>query len=163
MNNLTKILIVAAVATAIVAVLIAKQNKAPAPPPAAKTSDLDANDSDTSSSLSNATPVQNQQPTLAPHKLPTLLDLGATQCIPCKMMAPILEQLKEDYQGKMNVVFIDVSQNPAPARQHKIKLIPTQIFLDSAGKELSRHEGFYSKEQILEKWKQLGFEFEQTK
>lgn len=91
-------------------------------------------------------------------KLPTLIDLGATKCIPCKMMAPILEQLKADYAGKMNVVFIDVWENPDASKKHGINLIPTQIFLDAEGKELFRHEGFFSREDILAKWKELGVE-----
>ena len=91
-------------------------------------------------------------------KLPTLIDLGATKCIPCKMMAPILEELKADYAGKLNVVFIDVWENPDASKQHKINLIPTQIFLDAEGTELFRHEGFFSREDILAKWKELGVE-----
>jgi len=161
MNTLTKILIIAAVATAVVAVLIAKQKRTVVPPAIVET--VDVNESDTSSSLSNTTTADKQQTAPASDKLPTLLDLGKGFCIPCKMMAPILDQLKEEYQGKMNVVFVDIGKNPAPAKQHKIEIIPTQIFLDSSGKELFRHVGFYSKEQILGKWKELGFEFEQAK
>ncbi len=88
--------------------------------------------------------------------LPKLLDLGATKCIPCKMMAPILEQLKKDFAGRLQVEFIDVWQNPDAAKQYKIEVIPTQIFYDATGKELSRHIGFISREDILAKWKQLG-------
>lgn len=88
--------------------------------------------------------------------LPTLLDLGATKCIPCKMMAPILEELKVEYAGKIKVVFIDVWQNPEASKAHNINLIPTQIFLDAEGKELYRHEGFFAKADILAKWKELG-------
>lgn len=88
--------------------------------------------------------------------LPTLLDLGATKCIPCKMMAPILEELKVEYADKIKVVFIDVWQNPEASKAHNINLIPTQIFLDAEGKELYRHEGFFAKADILAKWKELG-------
>ncbi len=89
-------------------------------------------------------------------KLPRLLDLGAGKCIPCKMMAPILEGLKKDYAGKMEVEFIDVWKNPAAGEQYKIQMIPTQIFYDSNGKELFRHTGFFGKADILAKWKELG-------
>jgi thioredoxin 1 len=88
--------------------------------------------------------------------LPRLVDLGADKCIPCKQMAPILAELKAAYTGKMQVDFIDVWKNPDEARKSDIKLIPTQIFYDAFGKELFRHEGFYSKEDILAKWKELG-------
>lgn len=89
-------------------------------------------------------------------KLPRLLDLGATKCIPCKKMAPILEELKKEYAGKLDVKFIDVWKAPDEAKKYKINLIPTQIFYDAEGKELYRHEGFYGKEDILAKWKELG-------
>lgn len=89
--------------------------------------------------------------------LPRLVDLGATKCIPCKMMAPILEDLKKTYAGKIDVQFIDVWENPAAGGQYGIKVIPTQIFYDAAGKELFRHEGFFGKDDILAKWKELGF------
>jgi len=92
-------------------------------------------------------------------KLPKLVDLGASKCIPCKMMAPILEELKKDFAGKLEVMFIDVWQNPDEGGKYKIRVIPTQIFYSSEGKELFRHEGFYSREDILAKWKELGFTF----
>jgi thioredoxin 1 len=90
--------------------------------------------------------------------LPKLLDLGAGKCIPCKMMAPILEGLKREYAGRMEVEFIDVWQNPDAGKKYGIAVIPTQIFFDAAGKELFRHAGFYSKDDILAKWKELGVE-----
>lgn len=89
-------------------------------------------------------------------KLPKLIDLGADKCIPCKAMAPILKDLKTEYAGRMDVEFIDVWKNPSAGKAHKIKLIPTQIFFDATGKERFRHEGFYGKEDILGKWKELG-------
>jgi thioredoxin 1 len=88
--------------------------------------------------------------------LPRLVDLGAGKCIPCKMMAPILEDLKRTCAGKLDVVFVDVWQNPDEARKYGINLIPTQIFYDPAGKELFRHEGFFAKEGILAKWREFG-------
>jgi thioredoxin 1 len=88
--------------------------------------------------------------------LPRLLDLGAGKCIPCKKMAPILEELKEEYAGAMEVVFIDVWQDHSAGDKYGIQMIPTQIFYDASGKELFRHEGFFAKEEILAKWKELG-------
>lgn len=88
--------------------------------------------------------------------LPRLIDLGADKCIPCKMMAPILEEMKKDYVGTLDVEFIDVWKNPDKAKEYGISIIPTQIFFDASGKELFRHEGFFSKEDILAKWKEFG-------
>lgn len=91
--------------------------------------------------------------------LPKLLDLGAGKCIPCKMMAPILEELEVDYAGVLDVEFIDVWQpeNKAKAESYGVEEIPTQIFLDPDGKELWRHSGFISKADILTKWEELGY------
>jgi len=71
-------------------------------------------------------------------------------------MAPILEELKKEYAGRLLVEFIDVWQTPDAGEKYKIKMIPTQIFFDTAGKELFRHEGFFAKKDILAKWKELG-------
>jgi thioredoxin 1 len=108
-----------------------------------------------------APPVPSMAPTTAPatapaQALPKLVDLGATTCIPCKQMAPILEELKREFAGRMDVEFIDVRANPAAAKPYRIKLMPTQVFLDAAGRELYRHEGFYARAEILAKWKELG-------
>ena len=92
--------------------------------------------------------------------LPRLVDLGADKCIPCKMMAPMLEEMKKEYAGTFNVEFIDVWKNPEEAKKYGIKIIPTQIFFDASGKELFRHEGFFSKEDILNKWEKLGINLE---
>lgn len=88
--------------------------------------------------------------------LPKLVDLGAGKCIPCKMMAPILEELKREYEGKLDVVVIDVWENPSEAQKYGIRVIPTQIFYDANGQEFFRHEGFFSKEEILQKFKDAG-------
>ena len=88
--------------------------------------------------------------------LPRLLDLGADKCVPCKMMAPILDELKIEYAGTFEVVFIDVWKNPDAAAPYGIKLIPTQIFFSAEGAELFRHQGFISREDILAKWTELG-------
>ena len=105
-------------------------------------------------SESAATPVPATPAT--PAKLPRLLDLGATKCIPCKLMVPILDELKQAYAGKLQVEFIDVWQNQAAGQQYGVEMIPTQIFFDAAGKELFRHSGFFSKDEILAKWRELG-------
>lgn len=103
-------------------------------------------------------------PTVATGGLPTLLDLGSKKCIPCKQMAPILESLTTDFAGKMTVIFIDVNageEGSKAATHWKIKLIPTQIFLDGKGKELARHEGFLSREDIMAQWATLKVDLSQ--
>lgn len=100
---------------------------------------------------------------LVTEDIPMLIDLGSDECIPCKEMAPILEELKTEYAGKFKVEFMDVRKDPMLGTIYNIRLIPTQIFFDASGKELFRHEGFYSKKDILSKWKELGLEMAQTK
>jgi thioredoxin 1 len=93
-----------------------------------------------------------------PTSVPHLVDVGAGKCIPCKAMAPILEQLRTDYSGRLKVTFIDVWKAPEEARPFGIKMIPTQIFYGADGRELARHEGFMSRDEILAQWNALGVE-----
>ena len=90
----------------------------------------------------------------------TMIDLGAKSCIPCKMMAPILEKLEAEYRGKADVVFIDVWQNPDEGKKYGISAIPTQIFYDTTGQEIFRHEGYWSKEAILARFQELGVDLD---
>jgi thioredoxin 1 len=86
----------------------------------------------------------------------TMIDLGATECVPCKMMAPILEKLKKTYEGKAAIIFIDVWKNIDPARQYGIRAIPTQIFFDAGGREVHRHVGFMSEKDIVGQLTKMG-------
>jgi thioredoxin 1 len=149
MNTPIKILIVCALAVAVIAAVALKNGKVPSEPK-----------SGVSSGASIVAPVETTN-TLAASpavaaKLPKLIDLGADKCIPCKMMAPILEELKKDYAGRLSVVFIDVWKDSGAGEAYGVEVIPTQIFFDADGKEVFRHVGFFSKEDILGKWKELG-------
>ena len=86
----------------------------------------------------------------------TMVDLGARACIPCKLMAPILEKLEKVYAARAAVVFFDVWKDQAPAKRFGIRTIPTQIFFDKDGKEVYRHEGFLSEEEIVSRFKDMG-------
>ena len=93
--------------------------------------------------------------------LPKLVDVGADKCIPCVKMAPMLDQLREDYLGQMEVVFVDVWKFRDEAARYRVQMIPTQIFYAADGRELYRHTGFYGREDILGKWRELGYNFEE--
>lgn len=154
MSNTIKIIIVAALALAIILVVIIKHITSP--------------NTAAQVDVQNQTNNNNEKSPNSPHvpqqkEMPALIDLGAGKCIPCKLMAPILEQLKNDYAGKLRVEVIDVLENPDLATKYSVRVIPTQIFYDASGKELFRHEGFYSREEILAKFKQLDVELEKTK
>lgn len=86
----------------------------------------------------------------------TMIDLGATECIPCKMMAPILEELRIQYAGKADILFIDVWKDPEQAKVYGIRTIPTQIFFDEKGREVFRHVGFMDKKRIVDILSALG-------
>lgn len=78
----------------------------------------------------------------------TMIDLGAKSCIPCKMMAPILEKLGAEYKGRADIIFIDIREKPEEAKPYGIRAIPTQIFYDHTGQEVGRHEGFLDEKKI---------------
>lgn len=103
-----------------------------------------------------AAPVTNQGPVQLSSGRVTMIDLGATECIPCKMMAPILEELKKEYAGRADIIFIDVWKDPPQARKYGIRAIPTQIFFDAEGNEVFRHTGFMDKKRIVEVLTRLG-------
>jgi len=88
--------------------------------------------------------------------LPKLVDVGAEKCIPCKMMIPVLDQLKKEYKGKLLVEFVDVWKTPAANTKYRVKMIPTQVFYDAKGKEIFRHEGYFPKEDIIAEFKKHG-------
>jgi len=81
----------------------------------------------------------------------TFYELGSVNCIPCRMMQPVMKEIETAYAGKVKVIFIDVlTDEGRPAmQQFGIKAIPTQVFLDAQGKEFARHVGFYPKDSIV--------------
>ena len=86
----------------------------------------------------------------------TMVDIGAKKCIPCKMMAPIMEELEKEYKGKAAIIFIDVWVDPPQSKRFGIRTIPTQIFYDREGKEVLRHQGFMDKGAIVAELQKLG-------
>jgi thioredoxin 1 len=88
--------------------------------------------------------------------LVTFIELGADRCIPCKQMQPIMKEIAEAYADRVQVVFYDVWKDPEPGRKYGIQLIPTQVFVDQKGKEISRHVGLFPKDEILELLKKHG-------
>lgn len=149
MNQTLKIVIVAALIISVISVITIKRNN-----PKQNT----ANINETIARINE--PVQsdigiNQD-------IPKLLDLGSDTCIPCKEMLPILEELKTEYAGIFQVEFMDIDKEPPLAEVYNVQIKPTQIFFDASGKERFRHEGFYSKKDILAKWKELGVDLERA-
>jgi len=145
MNRVGKIAIVVVLIVAVVVVVAVKINKSG-----------QGTTAPSGGAAGQQIPAEYRPEQLTGKGLPALIDVGAGTCIPCKLMAPILEELKEKLQGKITVQFLDLNKYPGLADIYRINIMPTQIFYDASGKELFRHEGFYSKEDILGKWKELG-------
>ncbi len=86
----------------------------------------------------------------------TMIDLGAKACVPCKMMAPILVKMEKEYAGRAVIHFYDVWKDREPALKFKIRVIPTQVFFDREAKEVYRHEGFMSEDEIIRQLAKMG-------
>ena len=102
-------------------------------------------------SVKKAAPVSAKDTIAAVVKpLVTFVELGSVNCIPCKAMQPVMKSVEEKYGPQLKVVFYDVwKQDQAHyAQEFKIRLIPTQVFLDANRKELMRHEGFFPEKDI---------------
>lgn len=148
MNQTWKILIVVVLIVAIIGVISVKRNQS-------------GRQTDGTSVPSSGKTAAGQVPTeykianLTGKGMPVLVDIGADTCIPCKLMAPILKELKEELQGKITVQFLNLNECHAFADEYKISVMPTQIFYDASGKERFRHKGFYAKDEIYTKLKEL--------
>ncbi len=88
---------------------------------------------------------------------PALYEFGAGHCVSCKEMAKIIEELKPSLSDKVEFRMIYADKEKPMFQQYKIMLIPTQVFLSADGKEVDRHVGALTKEQLLAKLKELKF------
>jgi thiol-disulfide isomerase/thioredoxin len=87
---------------------------------------------------------------------PTMVEFGATGCVPCDMMQPILDNLKKKFRERLNVVFVHVGEEQILGARYGISSIPVQVFFDKSGKEFFRHVGFYPQEEIEKKLEGVG-------
>ena len=87
---------------------------------------------------------------------PTVAEFGAATCVPCKAMKPVLEEIVAEYGDKLNLSFTDVRIHTNLTTKYKISLIPTQVFFDTGGQEVTRHVGFWPKEDVLAHLQELG-------
>lgn len=87
---------------------------------------------------------------------PSMVDFGASGCVPCDMMTPVLADLKKKFAGKLNVLFVHVREEEVLAARYGIQSIPVQVFFDKNGKEISRHTGFFAQVEIEKKLAEMG-------
>lgn len=125
-------------------------------PPAAATASHVTNSNQSRMKVAKSKCPTKPSPQPKRMSLPKIVDLGSDMCIPCKMMVPVLDQLKKEYKGKLLVEFIDVGKNPAAKDKYRVRMIPTQILYDSKGKELFRHLGYWPKDDIIAEFKKHG-------
>ncbi len=84
--------------------------------------------------------------------LPTVVDFWAVWCGPCKMIAPVLEEIAQEYEGQLHVAKLDVDHNNETAMKYGVMSIPTLILFDN-GQPIERIVGFMPKEKLLSKLK----------
>lgn len=79
---------------------------------------------------------------------PTLVDFFAEWCGPCKMIKPILEEVKTEIKGNANIIKVDVDKNQSAAQAYNIRSVPTLIIFKE-GKQVWRQSGVVPKQELL--------------
>jgi thioredoxin 1 len=87
---------------------------------------------------------------------PFLVDFGANNCPPCRLMRPVLKEIDKEYSSKTQILVLDVYKYQKLAQEYKVVFIPTLVFFDPKGKEVFRHVGVLEKEKIISKLKEIG-------
>ena len=90
--------------------------------------------------------------------LPKFVDLGTTTCAPCKAMLRVMDELRTQYPGKLDIQFVNVKEQWEKMDAYGVSAIPTQIFYSPDSRELFRHTGYFSTKEVVAKWKELGFD-----
>lgn len=80
----------------------------------------------------------------------TMIELGAESCRPCRAMKQVMTDLKNKYGNQISINFHDVKRDKSARTKYKVRVMPTQVFLDVEGKEIFRHEGYFPLQKIEE-------------
>ena len=81
-------------------------------------------------------------------KAPAILELSTTTCPYCREMEKTLDEMKGDYEGKVNIYKIDLNDNPSFAQKYQVRGVPTLIFIDEDNNDYQKVEGLISREQV---------------
>ena len=88
--------------------------------------------------------------TIIQSEKPVLIDFFATWCGPCKMLSPILKEVKDSLGDRVSIIKIDVDKNQQISSQYQVRGVPTMILFQN-GKQLWRQSGVLTKEEIIKK------------
>lgn len=81
---------------------------------------------------------------------PVLVDMYAEWCGPCKMIAPIIDELIKEYEGKVEIIKVNVDDNPVSAAAFGVRTIPTMLVFDNSGELKKKQSGAMPKSKIIE-------------
>ena len=92
-----------------------------------------------------------------PKARPALYEFGAGYCASCKEMEKVIAELRASHSDQVEFRMVYADKEKALFQQYKVILIPTQVFLNAEGKEVFRHMGPLTKDQVLQKLRELKF------
>ncbi|MBE7019464.1 MAG: thioredoxin [Ruminococcaceae bacterium] len=93
--------------------------------------------------------LKNFQEDVLNQEIPVLVDFFATWCGPCKMLAPVLEELNDEYGGRIKIVKIDIDKHIELARQFRVATVPTMMIFEN-GEAKETVIGYHSKEELVD-------------
>lgn len=79
----------------------------------------------------------------------TVIEFGGPTCVPCMKMQPVLAEIQQALGSRAQIRNFYVTQHPKAAQAHKIMVMPTQVVFDPSGREVTRHIGYWPKEEFL--------------
>ncbi len=107
-------------------------------------------------------PVESVIDTEPVAAMPRFVDLGTTTCAPCRTMLGVMDELRAQYPGALNVEFVNVNKDRSAIQTYGISAIPTQVFYSPTGEELYRHRGVMRTTAVVAKWTELGYPLTST-
>ena len=93
--------------------------------------------------------LKNFQEDVLNQEIPVLVDFFATWCGPCKMLAPVLEEMDAEYGGRIKIVKIDIDKHIELARQFRVATVPTMMIFEN-GEAKETVIGYHSKEELVD-------------